>query len=529
MLPRPVARSGRPAQRRERLVDRAVVAPVVHDDLAAAGQVPGVADRVPVGVRGRQRELPVGQPEPLGQPRRHRDRVLGRQHRRDPAARAAGHGLDGRRGGVAHHRAGVAEAEVDVVDAVDAGEVRAGGALDEDREVAGPLDHPAHRDAARHVRRGLLGEGPGPRPGGGEGGAFAGVQLGQAGAVDGAHDRIMPCAGRTAEVMVRTSSHHGFRRCLEADSSETARDRRVVARAAAGGMIPAMPPSGYRGLSLWHDTIDDIEPRPALGHRPRGGRRRRRRRLHRPLDGIPPRHGGPDDPGGRHREGGRRLRRVRSQRWLVLGPLPRLAHADGRPRAAATRRCGCSTCCTTRSPTIGRIAAAEGIDCHFDQGGYLVRRAQPGPARTGPRGGRRPSRVGLRRGRPPAPRRPRGARRSPASAMPSAARSRPHCAAIHPARLVRGLADAVERRGVVDPRAHRRGRRAQPTRRHGARHRPSRARRPRDRGLHADRRRPAPGHRADLLAHDGDGAAAATPPGLRSAWRSARRSPTTGT
>ncbi len=29
-------------------------------------------------------------------------------------------------------------------------------------------------------------------------------------------------------------------------------------------MIPAMTPSGYRGLSLWHDTIDDIEPRPAL-------------------------------------------------------------------------------------------------------------------------------------------------------------------------------------------------------------------------------------------------------------------------
>ena len=69
------------------------------------------------------------------------------------------------------------------------------GVLDEDREVAGPLDHPAHRDTAGHVGGCLLGEGPGPRPRGGEGGALAGVQLGQAGAVDGAHDRIMPCPG----------------------------------------------------------------------------------------------------------------------------------------------------------------------------------------------------------------------------------------------------------------------------------------------------------------------------------------------
>ena len=94
-------------------------------------------------------------------------------------------GGDRRGGAVAGHRAGVAEAEVDVVVPVDAGDVRAGGALDEGWERAGPLDHPVHRDAVEERRLRPLEQLAGPRMGPGEA-----VQLGrhetvEAGAVDG--------------------------------------------------------------------------------------------------------------------------------------------------------------------------------------------------------------------------------------------------------------------------------------------------------------------------------------------------------
>ena len=68
----------------------------------------------------------------------------------------------------------------------------------------------------------------------------------------------------------------------------------------------------------------------------------------------------------------------------------------------------------------------------------------------------------------------------------------PHCAAIHPARLARGLADVVERAGVSLFEQHARAsdRRAHVA--HRARHRPRRRRRPRDRGVDRDTPRVAP-------------------------------------
>ena len=104
----------------DRLVDRAVVAVVVDDDLAPAGDVAGEAEREPVRVRGRQRELPGRQPEPPGELLAGPDGVLGREHVGDAAAQLALDGGDRRGRAVAGHRAGVAEAEVDVVVAVDA-------------------------------------------------------------------------------------------------------------------------------------------------------------------------------------------------------------------------------------------------------------------------------------------------------------------------------------------------------------------------------------------------------------------------
>ena len=52
---------------------------------------------------------------------------------------------------MAAHRARVAEAEVDVLVAVDVGEAAPARLGDEEREPAGPLGHPVHRDAGQEM------------------------------------------------------------------------------------------------------------------------------------------------------------------------------------------------------------------------------------------------------------------------------------------------------------------------------------------------------------------------------------------
>ena len=112
-------------QRGERLVDGAVVAPVEHEDLRPPGDRAGDPQREAVGVRRGQRELPVGQPEAPRQLLADPQRVLARQHQRDAARRLRRDRAQRRLGRVAGHRAGVAEAEVDVLVPVDVGEARA--------------------------------------------------------------------------------------------------------------------------------------------------------------------------------------------------------------------------------------------------------------------------------------------------------------------------------------------------------------------------------------------------------------------
>ena len=109
-------------ERRERLVDRAVVALVVNEDLRSAGDPPGEADREAVGVGRGHRELPERQAEPAAELLARGEGVLGRKHVGDSAAHLALDGGDRRRWAVTGHRPGVTEAEVDVVVAVDAAE-----------------------------------------------------------------------------------------------------------------------------------------------------------------------------------------------------------------------------------------------------------------------------------------------------------------------------------------------------------------------------------------------------------------------
>ena len=123
-----------------------------------------------------------------------------------------------------------------------------------------------------------------------------------------------------------------------------------------------------------------------------------------------------------------------------LPALARAARAGRRDRVPAGDE-------RARSTRSGRVAAAEGIDCHYAKGGTVVVARIAGAAGAGRGRGRgvaaafgldlvaavRGRGVGAAAGRPAV----------------LGGTYTPHCAAIHPARLVRGLAAAVERRGVA--------------------------------------------------------------------------------
>ena len=168
------------AEHGDRLVHRAVIAVVVDDDLGPAADVPGEPERPAVRVGRRQRELPRSDTEPAGQLLADPGGVVRREHVGDAAAQLAFDGGDRRGRTVACHRPGVAEAQVDVVVAVDAGDVRAVGGLDIRWERPGPLDHPGHRHAIeerglrRFVERGR------PRVGVGEATLLGRHQAGEA-------------------------------------------------------------------------------------------------------------------------------------------------------------------------------------------------------------------------------------------------------------------------------------------------------------------------------------------------------------
>jgi glycine/D-amino acid oxidase-like deaminating enzyme len=119
---------------------------------------------------------------------------------------------------------------------------------------------------------------------------------------------------------------------------------------------------------------------------------------------------------------------------------PALARRHGRPAAEALARAMESTV-----DEVGRVAAAEGIDCHYAKGGTIVLARSAVQEARGRAHVESESAFGVDVSWLSA---------AEASALCGAASVRggvytPHCAAIHPGRLVRGLAEAVERRGVV--------------------------------------------------------------------------------
>ena len=133
---------------REALVDGAVVAPGIDQDLRPVRDRPRQAKRETVRVGCRESELPAGQAESPPELGRHPARVLGRQHQGDPARSAVGDGLHRRLRRVTGHCPRIPEAEIDVLVAVDILEPGALGIRRENGERTRPLGHPRHWDAA---------------------------------------------------------------------------------------------------------------------------------------------------------------------------------------------------------------------------------------------------------------------------------------------------------------------------------------------------------------------------------------------
>jgi glycine/D-amino acid oxidase-like deaminating enzyme len=209
-----------------------------------------------------------------------------------------------------------------------------------------------------------------------------------------------------------------------------------------------MPGAGLRALSFWHDTVDDdLTPRPALpgdldadvaivgaGYTGLWSAYYLRRHdpslrvvvIEREVAGF----------GASGRNGG----------WcsaLFAGSRAASAHRHGRDAAVALERALFDTV-----DEVGRVAAAEGIDCHFAKGGTIqVATKRPHVERL---------QAQLREHRE------WGFGPEDYAWLPSeeatarigttpnlGALYSPHCASIHPARLVRGLARAVERNGAT--------------------------------------------------------------------------------
>jgi glycine/D-amino acid oxidase-like deaminating enzyme len=124
---------------------------------------------------------------------------------------------------------------------------------------------------------------------------------------------------------------------------------------------------------------------------------------------------------------------------LFPASAAKLARMSGRDGAIAMQRAMQETV-----NEVGRVAAAEGIDCHFEKGGTVMLARSPAQLERAQAEVEEAREFGL--GEEDL----RLLTASEASAMAGATKVAggtftPHCAAIHPARLVRGLAEVIGR------------------------------------------------------------------------------------
>jgi glycine/D-amino acid oxidase-like deaminating enzyme len=128
---------------------------------------------------------------------------------------------------------------------------------------------------------------------------------------------------------------------------------------------------------------------------------------------------------------------------LFPTPVRLLAHRHGERAVVAMQRAMNSTV-----DEVGRVAAAEGIDCHWSKGGTVVVARTPAQLRRARAAVAEAREYGFGDDDLTMLDAEEAAKRCGATNVLGGTYT-PHCAAIHPARLVRGLARAVERRGVT--------------------------------------------------------------------------------
>ena len=257
----------------------------------------------------------------------------------------------------------------------------------------------------------------------------------------------------------------------------------------------------YRSRSLWLDEIGEpLTPQqPLTGDATcdvaivGGG-------LHRPVDGVRAGRCRPDVAGPDPRSRDVRVRRIGPQRGLGVCVVRR--RACGHRQAARPRRRDRAPPADARRDRRHRTHVHRGVDR------LLVRAGRDAHARDVTRARRRASRSTspLIIGGASTTTTRSGSSREEARGRVGAARVfgaafTPHCAAIQPARLARGLADAVRRRDVTRARGDARPRHRARSRRDRPRHRAGRRSGACDRGLHAATGRIGAATHPALLVH----------------------------
>jgi hypothetical protein len=171
-------------------VHGAVIAVVEDENFGALSDFAGDADGETIGVGGGERKLPIGEAEAAREFFADPRSVFGWEHQGDSVLRLARDGCGGWGRRMSGHGAGVAEAEVNVIMAVNILEMGAAGFGDEYGKFAGPFFHPVHGDAAEERFLGACVEGGGERAFGDEFFFFAGHEGLEARAIDGAVRRF---------------------------------------------------------------------------------------------------------------------------------------------------------------------------------------------------------------------------------------------------------------------------------------------------------------------------------------------------
>ncbi|GAA4680627.1 FAD-dependent oxidoreductase [Phytohabitans rumicis] len=128
---------------------------------------------------------------------------------------------------------------------------------------------------------------------------------------------------------------------------------------------------------------------------------------------------------------------------LFPTPARLLARRHGRKAAVAMQRAMNSTV-----DEVGRVARLEGIDCHWTKGGTVTIARTPAQLRRAHEAVEEAHEYGFTDDDLTLLGPDEAAKRCGATSVLGGTYT-PHCAAIHPARLVRGLARAVERKGVT--------------------------------------------------------------------------------